>query len=55
MPAEALKNLAAGFGLKGTVVKEVNAALAYARRKAKPEDLIFIGGSTFVVAEINDL
>tara|TARA_R110002049_G_scaffold18912_4_gene71741 strand:+ start:6060 stop:7367 length:1308 start_codon:yes stop_codon:yes gene_type:complete len=55
MPAEALKNLAAGFGLKGTVVKEVNAALAYAREKAKPEDLIFIGGSTFVVAEINDL
>ena len=55
MPAEALKNLAAGFGLKGTVVTEVNAALAYARGKAKPEDLIFIGGSTFVVAEINDL
>ncbi|EPR65415.1 bifunctional folylpolyglutamate synthase/dihydrofolate synthase [Cyclobacterium qasimii] len=55
MPAESLQTLAAGFGLNGTVVSEVNAALADAKRRASAEDLIFIGGSTFVVAEINEL
>ncbi|WP_339926087.1 folylpolyglutamate synthase/dihydrofolate synthase family protein [uncultured Cyclobacterium sp.] len=55
MPAAALKNLADGFGLHGTVVTEVNAALADAKKRAGAEDLIFIGGSTFVVAEINEL
>jgi len=55
MPAESLKSLAATFGLNGIVVTEVNAALAYAKGKARAEDLIFIGGSTFVVAEINEL
>ena len=55
MPAAALKNLADGFGLYGTVVTEVNAALADAKKRAGAEDLIFIGGSTFVVAEINEL
>lgn len=34
---------------------DVNQALGAALRKAKPNDLIFIGGSTYLVAEINIL
>ncbi|MDX5477028.1 MAG: bifunctional folylpolyglutamate synthase/dihydrofolate synthase, partial [Cyclobacteriaceae bacterium] len=42
-------------GLKGQVEKDVNDAIALAKKKATKEDLIFIGGSTFVVAEIKEL
>lgn len=42
-------------GLKGEVLKDVNLAIAEAKKKATKNDLIFIGGSTFVVAEINEL
>lgn len=43
------------FGLKGAVIEDVNSAIEKAKQKAHSNDLIFIGGSTFVVAEINDL
>lgn len=43
------------FGLKGEIIPDVNEALAFARKNAVKDDLIFIGGSTFVVAEIDDL
>ena len=47
-----LAQKATGFGLKGesypTVIKAYNAA----KSNAGKNDLIFIGGSTFVVAEI---
>lgn len=43
------------FGLKGRVMKDVNEAIEAATRSAGKDDLIFIGGSTFVVAEINGL
>jgi dihydrofolate synthase/folylpolyglutamate synthase len=36
-------------------VANVNAAIREARRQAGPDDLIFIAGSTFIVAEIDDL
>lgn len=52
LPAADLQDKAAAFGLKGTVHTEVKTALAAAKEKANPEDLIFIGGSTFVVAEV---
>jgi dihydrofolate synthase/folylpolyglutamate synthase len=55
LPAESLREMAASFGLKGTVVPEVNAAIATAKNTASADDVIFIGGSTFVVAEINEL
>lgn len=55
MPAEELADKAREAGLHGEVVKDVNAALALVKKKAGKEDLIFIGGSTFVVAEIKDL
>ena len=42
-------------GLIGQVIPKVTDALEFARKNASPDDLIFIGGSTFVVAEIENL
>lgn len=42
-------------GLQGRVIPRVAEAIDFARKNASPNDLIFIGGSTFVVAEIEDL
>jgi len=39
-------------GLMGRICESVEDALAAAKREANPEDLIFVGGSTFVVAEV---
>lgn len=55
MPVEELYQKALKAGLKGQVEKDVNDAIALAKKKATKEDLIFIGGSTFVVAEIKEL
>ncbi|MDG1278436.1 MAG: bifunctional folylpolyglutamate synthase/dihydrofolate synthase [Algoriphagus sp.] len=55
MPAETLAETAATFGLKGEIIPDINEAIAFARKKAKSDDLIFIGGSTFVVAEIDEI
>ena len=55
MPARELAEKAAGFGLHGLVIPDVNQALAAARSAAGGDDLIFIGGSTFVVAELDQL
>ncbi|WP_075351025.1 bifunctional folylpolyglutamate synthase/dihydrofolate synthase [Algoriphagus marinus] len=55
MPAETLAETAASFGLKGKIIPDVNEAIAFARKKASTDDLIFIGGSTFVVAEIDEI
>ncbi len=49
---KALMAEASGFGLKGNCYKDVKSALQAARRNASDTDLIFIGGSTFVVADI---
>ena len=40
------------FGLYGEICPTPQKALDIARSKALPEDLIFVGGSTFVVAEV---
>ena len=40
------------FGLYGQICPTPLKALNIARSKALPEDLIFVGGSTFVVAEV---
>lgn len=42
-------------GLKGEIIPDINEALGFARKNASKNDLIFVGGSTFVVAEIEDL
>jgi len=48
----ALAEKAAKFNLKGNTYPTVQNALDDAKRNANPNDLIFIGGSTFVVAEV---
>lgn len=42
------------YGLVGEEIGDVNEAIIYAKSKASRNDLIYIGGSTFVVAEISD-
>ena len=51
LPAEELEQQAAAFGLNGKSFSSVAEAKASAISKAYKEDLVFIGGSTFVVAE----
>ncbi|HZY81559.1 MAG TPA: folylpolyglutamate synthase/dihydrofolate synthase family protein [Cyclobacteriaceae bacterium] len=55
LPAGELAELARSFGLKGAAISDVNDAIAAARKSASPDDLVFVGGSTFVVAEIDNL
>lgn len=55
MDAEALQILASNYGLSGEVVANVNEAIKIAQNNASEDDLIFIGGSIFVVAEIEGL
>lgn len=47
-----LSNTAKKLGLLGTTFKTVLEALTAAKKQAKPNDLIFVGGSTFTVADI---
>lgn len=49
---QALQAKAAVFGLKGRTYTSVKNALKAAKRHAKTDDLIFVGGSIFVVAEV---
>uniref|UniRef100_UPI004047DEDE bifunctional folylpolyglutamate synthase/dihydrofolate synthase n=1 Tax=Roseivirga sp. TaxID=1964215 RepID=UPI004047DEDE len=50
-----LKTLTEPFDLKAEYVADVNEAIQFAKSKANKDDMIYIGGSTFVVAEIEDL
>jgi dihydrofolate synthase/folylpolyglutamate synthase len=52
MNAEELKQKAAKHQLKGRIFASVREALKCAKVNANPKDLIFVGGSTFVVAEV---
>lgn len=52
LPANELAQKAAQHSLTGKVYDSVTAAFKNAKNKSNPKDLIFIGGSTFVVAEI---
>jgi dihydrofolate synthase/folylpolyglutamate synthase len=52
MPADELKMGAEKFSLKGNSYSSVKDALRQARSQAKEKDLIWVGGSTFVVAEV---
>jgi dihydrofolate synthase/folylpolyglutamate synthase len=49
---KALKAKALELGLKGENYPDVKTALNEAKKNATPNDLIFIGGSTFIVADI---
>lgn len=50
--AKTLQKQAANFNLKGKTYASVKNALKAAKRNADPADLIFVGGSIFVVAEV---
>jgi len=52
LEAETLKQQAEGFGLQGSAYPSVKAALQSAQQQARDNDLVFVGGSTFVVAEV---
>ncbi|OEK07888.1 tetrahydrofolate synthase [Flavivirga aquatica] len=52
MDAEQLKKTLKGYGVFGEVYGSVNEAYKVALRNSTSNDFIFIGGSTFVVAEI---
>ena len=52
LDAEILKQKASDFGLAGKVFNSVSEAYENASKSANDSDLIYIGGSTFVVAEI---
>ena len=52
LDAEELAHRASEFGLQGEIVRGVREAVAHAHTLATEDDAIFIGGSTFTVAEI---
>ena len=52
LPKEKLLTLANQYDLKGQQYPCVKAALLSAQKNAHTKDLIFVGGSTFVVAEV---
>jgi dihydrofolate synthase / folylpolyglutamate synthase len=52
LEAEVLAGEAKKFGLDGQVYQSVREALEAAKKTAKEDDLIFVGGSTFVVAAV---
>ncbi len=52
LDAKILQEKAANFNLKGSTYSSVIEALNIAKNKANKDDLIFVGGSTFVVAEV---
>ncbi len=52
MNADDLKDIALKFGLKGDSYSSVSEAFKDAQLRADKHDLIFVGGSTFIVAEI---
>ncbi|MDX5348132.1 MAG: bifunctional folylpolyglutamate synthase/dihydrofolate synthase, partial [Hymenobacteraceae bacterium] len=55
LPVEELVLKSKEAGLKGKAYPTVAKAIKAAKANAAPDDVIFIGGSTFVVAEIEDL
>lgn len=52
LSAEILQSEAAKYGLKGKVYASVSKAYQNALKNAAPNDFVYVGGSTFVVAEI---
>ena len=52
LPANLLKEMAKDYNLNGTVFDTVSNAYSAAKQAATKSDFIFVGGSTFVVAEV---
>lgn len=55
LPASKLQQVASEYDLIGYCIPNVNKAIEVAENNAAENDFIFIGGSNFVVAEIEDL
>ena len=55
LTAEDLLKVADAFGLQGKAISDPNEALTSARKAAEENDLIFIGGSTFIVADLMEI
>ncbi len=52
LPANDLQKLAKSAGLKGNCYPDVPSAVRAAQEKSLPEDFIFVGGSSFIVADL---
>lgn len=52
MDADVLQKKAVEYGLKGSIYDSVSVAMETAKKEAKKNDLIFVGGSNFTVAEV---
>ena len=52
MSAKELQELASCFNLKGLVYESVGEAFSNAKSSAETSDFVYVGGSTFVVAEV---
>lgn len=55
LKAEELRQKAFKYGLEGNAYPNVNEALAAAIGDSAPDDAVYVGGSTFVVADIENL
>nr|WKN36402.1 bifunctional folylpolyglutamate synthase/dihydrofolate synthase [Tunicatimonas sp. TK19036] len=55
LPIEDLERQAKSFGFSYQIIRDVNQAYRAALQNAQPDDFIYVGGSTFVVAELEDL
>jgi len=55
LAAENLINIAESHGISGYSILSVNDSLKFIQKMAQKDDLIYIGGSTFVVAELDNL
>lgn len=52
IPEKKLQEAASEYGLQGDAYPDVVSALKAAQKKSLPEDLIFVGGSSFIVADL---
>ncbi|MBQ8674150.1 MAG: bifunctional folylpolyglutamate synthase/dihydrofolate synthase [Bacteroides sp.] len=52
LPEEEVKRLAGEAGLQGECYPDVPSAVKAAQEKSLPEDFIFVGGSSFIVADL---
>ncbi len=55
LEASLLSEKAKHFNLQGFVIEDVNKAIDFVKNQASAKDLIYVGGSTFVVADIDEL
>lgn len=55
LKASNLFSIAQKNGLMGTVIEDVNEAIAYVKNKKNQGDLILITGSTYLIAEIDEI